>query len=275
VLTQTAGAFGHVQGSLSWFIDTYSALAAWKAVVDRLTTFSEAMLFAKQAAAHDAFDVEARDASELVLSDVEVWLPNGRPLLKHVDLSIRQGESVVLHGASGSGKTTLFRVLAGLWPYGRGHISMPANRRVLFLAQNPYVPIGTLKEALSYPHGPDAHGDADYRGVLEACGLGYLTSRLEESTNWSLVLSGGEQQRLAIGRALLYRPDWLFLDEATSALDRATEEQTLTTLMRRLPDTTFISITHRQARPLRTRMLLTIESHRVRKESVVDAEAQS
>ena len=220
VLTQTADAFAQVQGALSWFVDTYQRLAEWKAGVDRLTTFSEAMLRAKKEAAKTAFEEIAAKAGELTLRDVEVRLPNGALLLENVDLTVHQGQSLLLSGPSGSGKTTLFRVLAGLWPYGRGRVGVPPDARMLFLPQKPYLPIGTLKEVLSYPEAPGGHADEAYRETLQACGLGHLLPRLEEAANWSLVLSGGEQQRLAFARALLYRPNWLFLDEATSASGR-------------------------------------------------------
>ena len=152
-----------------------------------------------------------------------------------------------MRGPSGSGKTTLFRVLAGLWPFGRGSIATPQDARVLFLPQKPYLPIGTLKDALCYPDRPDLHTDAECAEVLDACGLGQLASRLGETTNWSLVLSGGEQQRIAFARALLYRPEWLFLDEATSALDEAAERKMYELLKQRLPATTLISVAHRQS----------------------------
>ena len=155
------------------------------------------------------------------MQDVEVRLPNGALLLEDVDLTVHQGESLAPRGPSGSGKTTLFRVLAGLWPFGRGRIGLPKDARVLFLPQKPYLPIGTLREVLSYPETPEHYGDEACREVLEACTLGHLVPRLDESTNWSLVLSGGEQQRVAFARALLYRPNWLFLDEATLGARRA------------------------------------------------------
>ena len=181
VLTQTADAFAQVQSALSWFVDTYPRLAEWKAGVDRLTTFSEAMVSAKQAAAETAFEASPQPAPELTLQGVEVRLPNGTLLLKDVDLTIRQGESVLLRGPSGSGKTTLFRVLAGLWPFGKGRIGLPRDARVLFLPQKPYLPIGTLREVLSYPEAPDHYTDEACREVLEACRLGHLVPRLDES----------------------------------------------------------------------------------------------
>jgi putative ATP-binding cassette transporter len=245
VLTQTADAFAQVQIALSWFVDTYPRLAEWKAGVDRLTSFSEAMVRAKQAAEHTAFETSAQEKPELTLRDVEVRLPNGVLLLKDVDLTIRHGESVLLRGPSGSGKTTLFRVLAGLWPFGKGRIGLPRDARVLFLPQKPYLPIGTLREVLSYPEAPDHYTDEACREVLEACRLGHLVPRLEDSSNWSLALSGGEQQRLAFARTLLYRPTWLFLDEASSALDEPTERRMYELLAERLPGATIISVAHR------------------------------
>jgi putative ATP-binding cassette transporter len=245
-LTQTADAFSQVQGSLSWFVDTYTTLAAWKAVVNRLTTFSEAMVTAKSAAEQSAMEVRPQAQEELTFTDVDLDLPDGRPLLHDINLAIQRGEAVVVRGPSGSGKTTLFRALAGLWPFGRGRIAMPlADDRVLFLPQKPYLPIGTLKDALCYPAPSDPVPEQDCREALEACGLWHLSPRLNETATWSLVLSGGEQQRLAFARALIYRPDWLFLDEATAALDEPAEKHMYELLRQRLPKATVVSITHR------------------------------
>jgi vitamin B12/bleomycin/antimicrobial peptide transport system ATP-binding/permease protein len=245
VLTQTADAFGQVQGALSWFVDTYATLAAWKAGVDRLTTFSEAMVKAKKAAQESDFERSPQSTPELVLRDVDVRLPNGSMLLEDVDVTIQQGESLLLRGPSGSGKTTLFRVLAGLWPFGRGRIGLPKDARVLFLPQKPYLPTGTLREVLSYPETPDHYTEEACREVLETCMLGHLVPRLGEPANWSLVLSGGEQQRVAFARALLYHPNWLFLDEASSALDEPTERRMYELLAERLPGAAVISVAHR------------------------------
>jgi putative ATP-binding cassette transporter len=267
VLTQTADAFGQVQGSLSWFVDAYAVLAQWKATVDRLTTFSDAMARTKAAAEQEAFERTPQGADELVLKDVDVRLPNGKLLLEDVDLTVHRGDTIVLQGASGSGKTTLFRVLAGIWPYGRGRIGIPHGARLLFLPQKPYLPVGTLKEALSYPETPDRHSDEECRKALEACGLPHLVSRLAESSNWSLVLSGGEQQRVAFARAILYRPDWLFLDEATSALDEPSEHAMYELLRQRLPNTARISVAHKPSVVAYHKRRLVIDPARQRVES--------
>jgi putative ATP-binding cassette transporter len=246
VLTQTAGAFGRVQGSLSWFVDVWPTLAEWKATIDRLTTFGESMEAARRVtAASCEFAIEDSTDGALRLEDVEVALPDGRILLEKVDLEVRPGDRLVIQGPSGSGKTTLFRVLAGLWPYGRGTIRQPQAARALFLPQKPYLPVGTLREALCFPDPPDAHGLVAILEALRATGLEHLADRLDEERFWSPVLSPGEQQRLAVARALLLRPDWLFLDEATSALDEAMEAALYALLRERLPRTTIVSIAHK------------------------------
>jgi putative ATP-binding cassette transporter len=244
VLTQTAGAFGQVQGSLSWFVDVWPTLAEWKATIDRLTTFGESMEAARQVTAATGFTVERVADEALRLEDVEVALPNGRILLEQVSLEVRPGDRLMIQGPSGSGKTTLFRVLAGLWPYGQGLIQLPKDARVLFLPQKPYLPVGTLRESLCFPDRPDAHGLVAIGEALAATGLDHLADRLEEERFWSPVLSPGEQQRLAVARAILLRPDWLFLDEATSALDAAMEAKLYKLLRERLPESAIVSIAH-------------------------------
>jgi putative ATP-binding cassette transporter len=159
---------------------------------------------------------------------------------------LNSGESVLITGASGSGKSTVFRALAGIWPFGSGTVSRP-DGEALFLPQRPYMPLGTLKRAVCYPHDAAAHADAEVAAVLTAVGLGALAGRLEESGAWERQLSGGEQQRLAVARALLVKPRWLFLDEATASLDPAAERDLYTLLKRSLPGTAILSIAHRPA----------------------------
>ena len=245
VLMQTANAFGQVQSSLSWFVDQFQTLAEWKAVVDRLTTFTESMNAARAAQHEQAFAKSPSQAGELVLEDVEVALPDGRVLLDDVDLVVRRGDHVIIQGPSGSGKTTLFRVLSGLWPFGRGVVRLPAGAKPLFLPQRPYIPIGTLREAVCYPDKPESHSDAEVGEAMTLCQLGQFTGRLGESGNWAMSMSPGEQQRLSFARALLVKPDWLFLDEASSALDDATEAAMYRLIAERLPGVTVVSIAHK------------------------------
>ena len=242
-LMQTASAFGQVQEALSWFVSAYVQLAHWKATVDRLTSFHAATERARAEMRHRGIAVEGA-AGGVSARNVELRLPGGKPLLGPFDAALRPGESVLVTGPSGSGKSTLFRAIAGIWPFGEGRIAKPAAG-MLFLPQKPYLTIGTLREQLSYPSGPDAFDEPAYREVLEDCGLSRLAGRLDEQQHWAQVLSPGEQQRIAFARALLHRPQWLFLDEATSSLDEESEARLYRLLKEKLPGTAVVSIGHR------------------------------
>lgn len=242
-LMQTASAFGQVQGAMSWFVDSYSTLAEWKATVDRLTGFRASL--ARTAAAGTGIARATVPQAAISLNDVEIRLPGDRPLIAPTNLEFKPGTSVLISGPSGSGKSTMFRVLAGLWPYGSGKVDIPAGAKLLFLPQRPYLPLGTLREIVIYPLEAGRVDDDAVRRALEDCQLGHLTTRLDESQNWAQILSPGEQQRVAFARTLLQRPDWLFLDEATAALDEKTEAHLYQLTQDRLPKTTLISIGHR------------------------------
>jgi putative ATP-binding cassette transporter len=241
-LTQTADAFGQVQGAMSWFVNSYASLASWRATAERLATFDRAIQAAR--AAESGFRMEPGETYGL--EGVTLALPNGERLVEGATLAVGPGESVVVTGRSGSGKSTLFRALAGIWPFGAGVIRRPAGR-ALFLPQRPYIPLGTLRHAVTYPDAADAHDDAAVRAVLADVGLAHLAGRLDEEDAWAQRLSGGEQQRLAVARALLVRPDWLFLDEATASLDPQGEAEIYALLKARLPGTAMVSIAHRPA----------------------------
>jgi putative ATP-binding cassette transporter len=244
-LTQTAGAFNQVQNALSWFVDSYSSLAQWKATVDRLTSFTKAM-GRIEAAAAEAPGIRIAPADrDIALKRLDLALPNGQALLAGVDMTLRTSESVLLSGPSGSGKSTLFRAIAGIWPYGSGTIARPEAARLLFLPQKPYLPIDSLREVLTYPAPRDGVTDAAIAEALRVCELPQLVDRLDEHRHWAQELSPGEQQRIAFARALLLQPDWLFLDEASAALDEATETRLYQMLPQRLPNTTVVSIGHR------------------------------
>ncbi len=245
-LTQTADAFGQVQGSLSWLVDVYPQFAEWKATVDRLISFGAAIDLTKaEAASRDGILVEKNPVPALEVHGLDLAVPTGRMLLKGVNERIEAGEAVLISGPSGSGKTTLFRALAGIWPFGRGVVRIPSTARILFLPQKPYLPLGTLKDAVCYPGASGETSDAAVMEVLDACRLGHLRERLLEAANWSMVLSAGEQQRLAFARIFINRPDWVFMDEATSAVDEDTERHLYRSIRERLGKATIVSIAHR------------------------------
>lgn len=245
-LQQIQLVFGQVQGALSWFVTSYQNLVMLRATVSRLYGFREAMENARAMAKHGP--TMSDGANELILKDLTLTLPDGRKLLDRATLQLKTGEPVILSGASGSGKSTLFRAIAGIWPFGSGDIARPAGS-VIFLPQKPYFPLGTLKRNLAYPAAIENLSDADAAEALHVMGLEHLVPMLNDSANWSLALSGGEQQRLALARALLAKPDWLFLDEATSALDKPLAERVWKALRTMLPHTTVVAISHHEASP--------------------------
>ena len=242
-LMQINSAFGNVQDNFSWFIDAYVTLATWRATCDRLLSFRQAMTDNEQRS--PAIDVQTHGEA-LNVDGLSLALADGRSLLQKASLNVAPGDRLMLSGRSGSGKSTLLRAMGGLWPQGGGSIRLPQGRS-LFLPQKPYLPIGTLRDALSYPQTGDTYPPERYEEVLRTCRLEHLIPKLDEINHWQRVLSGGEQQRLAFARALLYRPQWLYLDEATSAMDEEDEALLYQALIDQLPGLSIVSVGHRSS----------------------------
>jgi len=243
-LMQISSAFGRVQDSLSYFVDMYSSIAEWQAVVERLTGFG---LHMKQVQADNGQKDLQRDLSHdgsVSAEHMTVRLPDGSALLEDVNFRLEAGTNILIKGVSGSGKSTLLRAMAGIWPYVDGKVAMPEEKDIMFIPQKPYLPLGTLKESVLYP-GTVEKTDSELKDLMELCCIGYLYEKLYIEADWSHVLSVGEQQRLAFVRALIYRPAWLFLDEASSALDEETEKKVYTLLGTDSPGTTLVSVGHR------------------------------
>lgn len=242
-LTQTAGAFSSVQGAMSWFVTSYSSLASWRATINRLTFFRTAIEKAR-ATNRGGIATVLQAGPNVMLDHPVLNLPNGKLLIDDPGITLERGRSTVFTGRSGSGKSTLFRAFAGIWPFGSGKVRHGDGTR-LFLPQRPYFPQGTLREVVTYPAEASTATDAQILQALADVGLSGLAARLDEHDHWAQCLSGGEQQRLAVARALLMRPDWLFLDEATASLDPTSEHELFAVLKSRLPETTIVSIAHR------------------------------
>ena len=221
-LMQISSAFGRVQDALSWLVDNYASLAAWRATTDRLTSFEDHILaLDAQRGASAAPDLSANSVN-LSATGLSIKLPDGQTLLSAATLAASPGDSVLLSGPSGSGKSTLFRTFAGIWPYSSGQVQLPPD--AMFIPQRPYFPDGKLRDALAYPQPASAYSDDALKQALSDALLPQLCTRLSDSDAWGQKLSGGEQQRLAIARVLLKKPRWVFADEATSALDEAAEK---------------------------------------------------
>ncbi len=247
VMTQTARAFGSVNEALTFFVNYYVSLADFKAVLDRLTSF-DGSIEAAQVSGGLASPAAATGAGEHIgLDTVTVRLPDGRVSVRAATLHLAARESTLVTGPSGSGKSTLLRAISGIWPFGDGALTKPAEARVMLLPQKPYIPIGALLAAVTYPEAPDSYSEAAVRAALLSAKLPELIDQLHVEDNWGQRLSGGEQQRLAVARALLAKPDWLFLDEATAAMDETMEAKIYDVLFNELRGTTIVSIGHRSS----------------------------
>jgi vitamin B12/bleomycin/antimicrobial peptide transport system ATP-binding/permease protein len=275
-LVQTATAFGQVQHALSFIVSSYADIAAWRAVVERLAGFDHALERVRRDVAINGGIRRAEgEAGHLAMEGVWLDLPGGQRLIANVNVSLARGDTVLLWGPSGTGKSTLVRAIAGIWPFGRGAIQVPHDARVLFLPQKPYLPLGTLRDVVSYPMPAAGVDDATLRQALDDVGLPELAGRLDEHDHWALQLSPGEQQRIAFARALIHKPDWLFLDEATSAVDEATEAHLHRLVRQRLAGTTVFSVGHRGTlRPFHTRQLV-VQPNGGGPASVVEVMAES
>ena len=270
--SQSADAFGNVNSAMNFFVDRYIGLADFSSAIARLTTFE------------DSFDKTLADEKKqprltaapgsgpnLSFPDVDLALPDGRKLAHIGDLALIPQESTLVVGPSGVGKSTLFRAISGLWPFGSGEIQQPAYARLMLLPQRPYIPIGPLREALAYPAASSSFSDAQLRDALYHVGLPALVDRLDESENWQMRLSGGEQQRLAVARALLAAPDWLFLDESTASLDEESEADLYRAIAKVLPNTTLVSIGHRSTLNAFHKRRIDFEPHQGAPATVVSA----
>ena len=243
-LNQVGAAFNSVNESMNFFVLYYVGLAEFKATLNRLTSFDDAIARAEAIRSQSSIEFSRSPSKDRTIETLSLSLPDGRALVGAKNLTLRSAEPTLVAGPSGSGKSTLFRAIAGIWPFGHGKISEP-QASLMLLPQRPYIPIGSLRAAIAYPEPAEQFGDAEMQIALSSAGLAALSDKLDETDNWQMRLSGGEQQRLAVARALLAKPDWLFLDEATSALDEQSEASLYRAIATALPKTTVVSIGHR------------------------------
>ena len=239
-LMQTLQVFGKLHSNLSFFRNTYDSFAEYKATLDRLTGFHYSVEAAQKQSKTDITD----HPTDVIFQHLSVKSPMGKILIKDLNLTLTQGNSLLIQGQSGVGKTTLLRTIAGLWSYAEGKIFCP-QQNTLFLSQRPYLPQGNLLTALYYPDTTENVDLAKITRVLEQVQLAHLQDRLEQEQDWSRILSLGEQQRLAFARLLLHKPKVAFLDEASASLDEGMEYAMYRLIREELPNTTIISVGHR------------------------------
>ena len=245
-LTETGIAYGQVSGALSWFVDAYQEIATWRASIERLAVFHDVLERTREEIAElDGVRFAAAEKPELRLEHLALREPDGTAIASNLEATIAEGERVAMLGSAGILKTTLFRALAGLWPFGSGTIDMPSGAKPLFLPSQPYLPIGTLREAIVYPAEPHQFPDDQVRSALDAVGLSHLGNRLDDNEPWEQQLPADQQLRLTIARAILHQPDFVVLDDATAGLDEAMEKQVYTILRERLPKSGVLSLSTR------------------------------
>jgi putative ATP-binding cassette transporter len=245
---QASSAFVTVQVAFNWLVDNYPRLADWTASARRLGSLLVSLDRLEQADREGGAGRITRgetDGMALRLRNVSVTLDDGSAVVNEADVDIGRGEKVLVVGESGTGKSTLVRAIAGLWPWGGGEILIQSNARLFLMPQQPYVPLGSLRRAATYPQSPDEVDESVIRQTLEDVGLGEFVDRLDEESGWEGILSGGQKQRLAFARVLMQRPDIVVMDEATAALDPASQEQLMKLLLERLPEATVVSVGHR------------------------------
>ena len=242
-LMMAVGAFNQVHAALRWFVDNIGGIADWRATLLRIAAFRSAML-----RVDELHDVEKRieviegDADHLTFDNVEVSSPAGCTKLADAHVEIGVGEHVVVTGDPGAGKTLFFRAIAGLWPWGSGHIGLPKGETVTFIPRTPYFPQGSLRDVLSYPLGAAEFGDADLAAALTRIGLGRLVSMLDRVARWDRELYDEEQRRLAFARRALHKPRWVVIDEALDTLGGDARSRVFAALEKDLAGATIVNI---------------------------------
>ena len=245
---QAASAFVTVQVAFNWVVDNYPRLADWTASARRFASLVAALDRLERADREETTGRIVRtetDTAALRLRGLSVTLDDGSAVVNEADATICPGEKVLVAGESGTGKSTLVRAISGLWPWGQGEILLRSGARLFLMPQQPYVPLGTLRRATTYPLSPQEVDDALVRKTVEEVGLEHFMTRIDEEARWEDILSGGEKQRLAFARILIHRPDILVMDEATAALDPPSQERLMRLVLERLPEATIISVGHR------------------------------
>jgi putative ATP-binding cassette transporter len=243
---QATAAFIQVQYAFNWIVDNYPRTAEFTASARRVANLIVSLDHLDQSDLTAIKRSEIAEGAAIRLKDVSVELTDGTVVIDDADVVLQLGEKLLLAGDSGSGKSTLVRAIAGLWPWGEGEIALKPGAKLFMMPQRPYIPLGTLRRAATYPQAADDIDDESLKKALKTVGLDRVVDRIdEEEVNWDQVLSGGEKQRLAFARLLLKKPDIVVMDEATSALDTESQGKLMEVIGKELPEIAIISVGHR------------------------------
>ena len=243
-LVQSAQAFQQVTVSLSWPIDNLPRIAEWRASVERVLALEEAVqTVALEAARTGETAVNLNRGEGVPLGFQNLWVaaPDGTAMLSDLSLRVVPGEHVLLNGDP-EAAAALFRVLAGIWPWGRGQVDLPGDTAMCAIGRRPFLPDGPLRGVLAFPADPDHYGDPAIAAALASAGLDAFAERLQETDDWSRVLGAAEQQRLSFARVVLQAPRWIVLGDATDSLEQADAEAMLRMIRERLPEAGVIVI---------------------------------
>ncbi len=245
-MMMVVGAFNQVQTALRYFVDNFPKIADWRSAVLRVASFHQATADLDRLIAESSkIEIAPHPQGWLAFENVSIAMTDGSVIIEDATAEVRPGERVLIMGESGSGKSTLFRAIAGLWPWGAGRVLTPPGHEIMFLPQRPYLPLGTLRAAVTYPAAPDAFDEEAIKAALARCGLQDFVGALDRDERWDKTMSLGQQQRIAFARILLHRPKWVFMDEATSALDDENQAQMLSLFDNEVAGTSALSIGHR------------------------------
>ena len=245
---QASAAFVQVQAAFNWLVDNYPRLAEWAASARRVASLLVSLDELDEVQDEGIGTIERKEGDDgpaIELVNLQVTLSDGTIVVDDADAKINPGERVLVVGESGTGKSTLVRAIAGLWPWGGGEIIIKRGARLFLMPQKPYIPLGNLRRAATYPLAPEEIDDETLQETMDLVGLGHLSDKLDEEEPWDRVLSGGEQQRIAFVRLLLHKPDIVVMDEATSALDPKSQELLMNLVFEALPEMAVISVGHR------------------------------
>ncbi len=245
-LMQSLRAFGQIQEALSYFVNSFTSIAEWRAITQRLTTFlNHLQAIDERVSKQNHLVFHQQVENKITTKQLSVSTPAETMLLKDINEEFVHGKNYLIKGRSGLGKSTFVRAIAGIWPYAMGEITFPQKKQVMYLPQKPYMPIGTLSEAILFPDKKQPELERQVEQILRDCNLDHLIPRLHEKAAWSEQFSPGEQQRISFARILLHRPDWVFLDESTSMLDLGNEKRMYRLLKEKLPHCSIVSVGHR------------------------------